>query len=632
MVARTRLTTQPRVRRMSEDLANQIAAGEVVERPASAVKELVENALDAGARRVRVELEKGGLSLIRVVDDGHGMSADDARLCIERHATSKLTEREQLFAIGTYGFRGEALPSIASVSRFSLTTKPHDVLGGTRIEVEGGHVADIRDVGAPPGTEVEVRDLFFNTPARLKFLKRESTELRHVTETLQRLALAYPETHFSVSHNGRTYLDLPSVDDVAQRLVTILGRDDARDMYPLLPAEQDGVTCSGYFSQPRLTRRTSAGVWTFVNRRYIRDRSVQSAIRVGYQNMIDRGRYPVVLLYLDVPVDTVDVNVHPMKTEVRFHQTDAVFRAVRRAIANSLAEAPWVPTGAEGAPAPTSRRESAHAPSAPSAEQETLPIRSYTLRTDRRFDAGRTSGTGSGASAGWVAGGTAPDAPVAREADGVGPTSDAARGASDGALASRSAFFQSLHYIGHFRGTYLLASDGDGLVVVDQHAAHERIWFERLRLAWYERRREVQPLLVPQVLSFTPVRAATMSAHLEFFEGLGFEIEPFGGTEFALKSAPVVLGQRPLRPLLRDTLDELAEYGASNRLDDAIDAILLRMACHGSIRAGDVQNAQEVSQLFRELDAVDFGANCPHGRPVYFRLSIEELETRFDRR
>ena len=606
---------------MSEELANQIAAGEVVERPASAVKELVENALDAGAKRVRVELERGGLALIRVVDDGHGMSADDARLCIERHATSKLTEREQLFAIGTYGFRGEALPSIASVSRFTLITKPHDVLGGTRVDVEGGRVTDIRDTGAPPGTEIVVRDLFYNTPARLKFLKREATELRHVTETLQRLALAYPETHFSVAHNGRVYLDLPAVDDIAQRLVTLLGRDDARDMLPLQPAEQDGVRCSGFISQPRLTRRTASGVWTFVNRRYIRDRAIQSAIRVGYQGMLDRGRYPVALLYLDVPHDAVDVNVHPMKTEVRFHQTDAVFRAVRRSIANSLAEAPWIPKG-EG-PQPAHPREEGDI--APNVSQESLPIRSYTLRSDRRFG---ESVEGAG---GW----SAVDAPPVGPAPSIAPQppdGGASEANADPPAPARGTFFQSLHYIGHFRGTYLLASDGDGLVVVDQHAAHERIWFERLRVAWYERRHQVQPLLVPQVISFTPVRAATMSAHLEFFEGLGFELEPFGGTEFALKAAPVVFGQRPLKALLIDTLDELADVGASSRLEDAVDALLLRMACHGSIRAGDVQSAPEVAQLFRELDEVDFGANCPHGRPVYFRLSLEELETRFDRR
>ena len=306
---------------MPEDLANQIAAGEVVERPASAVKELVENALDAGATRIRVELERGGLERIRIVDDGCGMTADDSRLCIERHATSKLTDKAQLFAIGTFGFRGEALPSIASVSRFALTTKPHGALGGTRVRVDGGVVVEVADAGCPPGTEIEVQDLFFNTPARLKFLKQETTELRHVTESVQRIALAHPNVHITVAHNGRTYLDFPRVTNLAERLLVVLGRDDASMVYPLEPAEQDGVRCTGFFGQPTLSRRTSATIWTFVNGRFVRDKTVMSAIRVGYDSMIDRGRYPVALLELEVALDAVDVNVHQMKTEVSFHDT-----------------------------------------------------------------------------------------------------------------------------------------------------------------------------------------------------------------------------------------------------------------------------------------------------------------------
>lgn len=604
---------------MPEDLANQIAAGEVVERPASAVKELVENALDAGATRVRVELERGGLALIRVVDDGCGMSAEDARLCIERHATSKLTRRDQLFSIGTFGFRGEALPSIASVSRFSLTSKPTGALGGTRVRVEGGVVREVSDAGAPPGTEVEVRDLFFNTPARLKFLKREATELSHVTEALQRVALAHPAVHFTVAHNGRTYLDLPRVHDIAERLRVVLGRDDASQVYPLEPAAQDGVRCTGYFGQPTLTRRNSSKIWTFVNGRYVSDRTILSAIRIGYDNMLDRGRYPVVLLTLDVPLDTVDVNVHPMKTEVRFHDAQAVFRAVRRSIAQSVAAAPWVEGGPKPSVSDAWRAVPAEAPPQPVPEQGSLPVRAYSLHRTREGSWGQRSGWGSDAD----------HAPTARSTTwSRRPMLDG----EDGSAEGRTGFFQSLQYIGHVRGTYLLASDGEGLVVVDQHAAHERITYEVLRRAWRERRTQQQPLLVPQVLELDAVRAGTMSDQLEFFGALGFDIEPFGGHDFALKAAPAVLSGRPLLAMLTDALDDLAEHGASGRIDAAVDAILVRMACHGSIRAGDVLNAEEVFGLFRDLDGVDFGANCPHGRPVYFRMGIDELETRFERR
>jgi DNA mismatch repair protein MutL len=607
---------------MPEDLANQIAAGEVVERPASAVKELVENALDAGATRIRVELERGGLERIRIVDDGCGMTADDARLCIERHATSKLTDKAQLFAIGTFGFRGEALPSIASVSRFALTTKPHGALGGTRVRVDGGVVVEVADAGCPPGTEIEVQDLFFNTPARLKFLKQETTELRHVTESVQRIALAHPNVHITVAHNGRTYLDFPRVTNLAERLLVVLGRDDASMVYPLEPAEQDGVRCTGFFGQPTLSRRTSATIWTFVNGRFVRDKTVMSAIRVGYDSMIDRGRYPVALLELEVALDAVDVNVHPMKTEVRFHDTQAVFRAVRRSIAQSVSAAPWVPLGAPTfAPARPPERSDAIG-SAPVPEQVGLPVKSYSLH--------RSVSGGSASRYGW-SGDAEPVAVVA---------ASGARTEHASTLSLRlpepedggATFFQALTYLGHLRGTYLLAADAAGLVVVDQHAAHERITFEVLRLAWRDRRTQSQPMLVPQVLELDPVRAGTLTDALEFFARLGFEIEPFGGTDFALKAAPAVLTGRKLVPMIYDTLDELAEHGNSDRLTAAVDAILVRMACHGSIRAGDTLTADEVFALFRDLDRVDFGANCPHGRPVYFRMSIEELETRFERR
>ena len=607
---------------MPEDLANQIAAGEVVERPASAVKELVENALDAGATRIRVELERGGLERIRIVDDGCGMTADDARLCIERHATSKLTDKAQLFAIGTFGFRGEALPSIASVSRFSLTTKPHGALGGTRVRVDGGVVVEVADAGCPPGTEIEVQDLFFNTPARLKFLKQETTELRHVTESVQRIALAHPNVHITVAHNGRTYLDFPRVTNLAERLLVVLGRDDASMVYPLEPAEQDGVRCTGFFGQPTLSRRTSATIWTFVNGRFVRDKTVMSAIRVGYDSMIDRGRYPVALLELDVALDAVDVNVHPMKTEVRFHDTQAVFRAVRRSIAQSVSAAPWVPLGAPAVAPARPPGQSEAAVSAPLPEQVGLPVKSYSLH--------RSVTGGSASRYGW-SGDAEPVTVVAAS----GTRTERASTLSlrlpepqDGGAT----FFQALTYLGHLRGTYLLAADAAGLVVVDQHAAHERITFEVLRLAWRDRRTQSQPMLVPQVLELDPVRAGTLTDALEFFARLGFEIEPFGGTDFALKAAPAVLTGRKLVPMIYDTLDELAEHGNSDRLTAAVDAILVRMACHGSIRAGDTLTADEVFALFRDLDRVDFGANCPHGRPVYFRMSIEELETRFERR
>lgn len=593
-----------RVSRMPDDLANQIAAGEVVERPASAVKELVENAIDAGARRVRVDLEEGGLRLIRVTDDGCGMDRSDAALCVERHATSKLTSPDQLFEISTLGFRGEAIPSIASVSRFRMLTKPHGELGGTRVVVDGGAPAEISDAGCPAGTEIEVRELFFNTPARLKFLKTRSTELKHSIEAVQRLALPNPGIGFVVTHNGRTVVELPAVEAWSDRVYGVVGDADARQLYEARPAEQDGASCTGFYGAPSLTRRTSAGVWTFVNGRFVRDRTITSAIRAGYEGMLDRGRHPVVVLAIQVPPRAVDVNVHPMKIEVRFHDASSVFRAVRRAIATSLADAPWVgdELRSSGDAKPTADSDGTPGPT-----QEHIPVRSYTLHTTRTFEPGARA----------VA---APDALTHRlpaPADSAPP---------------EAGFFASLHYIGSFRGTYLLANDAHGLVVVDQHAAHERITFEVLRRAWTERRRERQPMLFPAVLHLDSLRSALLADHVAFFETVGFEIEPFGGTDWALKAVPSILARARADALIRDALDELAEAGGSTRIEEAADAVLLRMACHGSVRAGDSLTEREVHALFEQLDRIDFGGNCPHGRPVYFRMTLDELERRFERR
>lgn len=600
---------QDRIRVMPSDLADQIAAGEVVERPASAVKELVENALDAGATKIDIELREGGLDLIRVCDDGGGMTRADATLCVQRHATSKLTTRQQLFAIDTLGFRGEALPSIASVSRFALLTKPHGALGGTRVTIEGGRRMQVSDAGAPPGTEVTIRDLFYNTPARLKFLKTRATELKHVVEWVQRMAVVNPQVAFRLEHNDRKILDLPAVDRIEDRVFSVFGAKDAEGLHPLEPAHQDGVTCTGLFGQPTLSRRTTSGLWAFVNGRFVRDRTIMGAIRVGYQGMIDKGRHPVVVLFLDVPPTAVDVNVHPAKTEVRFHASSAVFRAVRRAIANGLSVAPWVP---DGAPAPRSpwygkaAGDEAQSGELASQPQPALPVRRYALHGPN-----------------WNA--AAPRENVSGTAP---PFQDVPRLPRD----HNAGYFEALAYIGHISSTYLLASDGHGLVVVDQHAAHERITFEKLRTAWRERRYQQQPMLVPQVLSLDPIRAAVMADNLSVFERLGFEIDPFGGDDYALKAAPAVLDKKRHAALIVDALDEIAEQGQSGQVDEAIDAVLLRMACHGSVRAGDSLTVDEVYQLYRELDEVDFGANCPHGRPVYFRMSLEELEDRFGRR
>lgn len=610
MEAKTRRETlsRGRVRVLSPELSNQIAAGEVVERPASAVKELVENALDAGARRIFVDLEEGGRKLIRVTDDGCGMTREDARLALERHATSKITTVDDLNAITTLGFRGEALPSIASVSRFRMVTKPPETLGGTEVVVEGGSLASIRDSAAAAGTVIEVAELFFNTPARKKFLKRVATELRNVSEMIIRLAMVWHNVHFRLTHNGRKRLDVPPHPEHADRLLALLGKETWSAMHPLpvLP-HVEGVSCSGFFSQPSHTVRGSGSLYTYVNGRYIRDKTILAAISSAYRELLPKGRSPVAVLLLEVPPDFVDVNAHPTKVEVRFRSPDPIFRSVYRGLREGLGAGPW----AQDAETTSAIAASASADLAPDPEpsqrQAGLDFRAPGP-APAAFDLGALVGGPSG--------------------DRSGPGGQRAGVAEPGSAG----YFARLRYIGQTHKCYLLASDADGLVVIDQHAAHERITFQRLKAIWEGRSPEAQQLLFPLQLELDALRAATLEEHLELFSTMGFELMPFGGNAFALKSVPGILAGARYERVIRDAIDDLSNLGRTQSVDDAIEAVISRMACHGSVRAGDQLTPEEADALFAQMDRVDFAANCPHGRPVFFKMTLEELEKRFDRR
>lgn len=628
------------IRILPPDLSNQIAAGEVVERPASAVRELVENSLDAGATRIEVELLEGGAQLIRVTDDGRGMSAGDAERSIQRHATSKIATREDLFRIASYGFRGEALPSIASVSRFELVTRTRDTLEATRLVVEGGSLKIAEPWSAPVGTSITVKDIFYNTPARRKFLKTKNHEQRICVQAIEDLALPRPDVSYTLIANGRTVLKLPAVDDIWQRVSEVVGYENSKQLYPAAPAEQDGVTAWGFISSPSLTERNASGVHVFVNGRAIRDRSLIAAVKTGYETLIDRARSPVAFIFVTVPFDALDVNVHPAKTEVRFSNPSAVFRAVRRAVATAVAGAPWQ----EGRSAGLTGELPPRAVTGPAAEAveplaqgdlaiwSNAPRRSYTLQRD---DAPHFQG-GYGSVSVPSVGVPSFDAP----SQAFAAPFEEARVAADGAVAASATgdelpgagWFQSLHYIGPLHRLYLLLSGPNGLIVVDQHAAHERITYEHLRQTWRAKSVPVQPLLVPDTISLSPTRALTLLDHLDFFAKLGFELEDFGDNDFVLRSMPAWFGARDFRPMLHDALDDLALDGETTQIEAALDAVLSRMACHGSIRAGDTISRDEVQQLMRDLDTVDFGANCPHGRPVYLPIDLFELESRFERR
>ena len=591
------------------ELANQIAAGEVVERPASVVKELVENALDAQATQVFVTVEGGGRRKISVVDNGFGMSRGEARLCLERHATSKVRTFEDLGNISSLGFRGEALPSIASVSRFSLTTRREEDLEGTTVRVLGTESIEVAPAPCPVGTEVTVEALFFNTPARFKFLKTEATERRHITEVMMRLALARRSIHIRLVAEGRTVMDAGPYVDMADRASAVLGTAVSEHLYPVLgEARRGNVTVTGMFSAPHAFRRNTSGLFTFVNGRFVRDQRIIAAVRTGYSGLLEKGQYPTVVLRIMVPPAEVDVNVHPAKIEVRFHQPDLVFRAVRAALIDGLAEAPWVPQGkgkrlytlhgAGDGEVPKLRLSGGRLPAENEPVQETLAI---TRRADPESSLG-----------GWW---------TSREPPRLDPAS-----------VTRHDYFASLSVIGVLRSTYILCQDDEGLVVIDQHAAHERITFERLKEVYAGHHREIQALLLPVQLELDALQSQTLEEQVPFFEALGFELDAFSEGTFVLRSVPAVLLGASYQRLIRETLDELAQSGHSQRVDEAMDAVLSRMACHGSVRAGDQMAPEESRALLSQMDQIDFRGNCPHGRPVYFRMSWEDIERRFERR
>ncbi len=621
----------PTVHRLPEALANQIAAGEVVERPAAAIKELVENALDAGARRIEVVLEDGGRRRFEVVDDGHGMSRDDALLALERHTTSKLSSADDLFDIHTFGFRGEALPSIASVARLTVTTRRPEELAATRIEVEGGKIRSTTEAGAPAGTRVEVEDLFFNVPARLKFLKSRATELGHVVDWVSRLALANPAVGFTVSEAGRVHLKADPTSELKERIAAVLGRELFDLLFPV-EGRVGEVALSGYCAGPARQNATTREIFTFVNRRFVRDRGLLHAVSRAYEGVVQVGRSPSVVLFLEVPPATVDVNVHPQKLEVRFAEPRAVYDAVARSVGQLLATSPWLPS------AP--RRVYTMHPATPQPEPESAPPSrqlastaspalepSWTPRQERISDALLR----------WkerhLDGPIAPDPPlVLRDPAATLPLSvesaQARQSPAEGAPALR---FGELRYLGQVHRTYLVCEAPEGLVLLDQHAAHERVLYEKFRAGRAGEAQKGQPLLMARSLDFSPAEARLVEAALEELRDLGFELEPFGGTTFSLTAAPAALEGADLPRVVRELAAELGQYGTSHAATALEEALLARMACHAAVRAGDPLLPEEARRLLESLDGTPFHAQCPHGRPVVVRFEVQRLEELFAR-
>ncbi len=595
------------VRKLPDSLVNRIAAGEVVERPASVVKELVENAIDAGAGEIHVLIRDGGRALISVADNGCGMARDDLCLAVERHATSKLADKF-LSRIGTFGFRGEALPSIAAVSRLTIATRQPGDDTGWALEVNAGHKGEARPLAQADGTRVEARDLFFATPARLKFLKAAATETRHAVEAIQRLAMAHPEVGFFVGDGARPLLSLPAgggdfEEARLHRLSTILGSEFARSAV-VVAGERDGIRLGGFAGLPTLNRRVAAMQFLFVNGRPVRDRLLYGAIRGAYQGLLPTDRHPMAALFVDAAPEDVDVNVHPTKAEVRFRDAGLVRGLIVSTLRHALAGAAQrtavslpTPAAAEGAATPLAGRR--YMVGAFQPRSVAMPLFPGLRETAEPFD-------------------SAPNAPASTGDDGG---DDRERPALPLGLARAQ-----LH------ATYIIAETSGGIVVVDQHAAHERLTQQRLKREMAAGAPARQGLLIPEVIELDEGRVSALAARVAELGALGMVIETFGAGAIIVREVPALLGAIEVGALIRDIADELVGEGAHLSLNERLDKVIATMACHNSVRAGRRLNLSEMNALLREMEATAFSGQCSHGRPTYVELSLAEIEKLFGRR
>ncbi len=606
--ARTRLFLP--IQLLSDALISQIAAGEVIERPASVVKELVENALDARAGRIEVELERGGCGLIRVRDDGIGIQAQEIALALARHATSKIASLDDLESVATLGFRGEALPSIASVSRLSLVSRSAAADHAWAVEARDGEIAAAVPASHPQGTSVEVRDLFFNVPARRKFLRSEATEYQHIVRMLERLALSRFEVAFTLVHNGKTVWSLPAARSAPERLARvarICGEEFAGHVIELQHDTQS-LRLSGWLALPTFSRSQSDLQFAFLNGRFVRDKLLAGAARLGYQDVMFHGRFPAYLLYVELDPTMVDVNAHPQKLEVRFRDSrrihDFVFRTLERVLADTR-------------------------PSAESAGSAPLDWLTGSARFDRvaapnqaRFalPEGRAPRAGENAYRGLV------------EREGLSAFGDLAVAAvrDEAAMRDEAAVGEApLGYaIAQLHGVYILAQTAEGIVLVDMHAAHERVMYERMKKLLAGETAQ-QQLLMPEILHVTPAQAEAAEAHAQEFAALGFGVSRLAPDQLALRAIPSLLAGRDPASIVRDVLSDLLEQGHSRRVEESINHLLATMACHAAVRAQRNLSLPEMNALLREMEGTERADQCNHGRPTWVRLSLADLDRLF---
>ena len=595
-------------------MIDQIAAGEVVERPSSVVKELVENALDAGATRVRVEVREGGTALVAITDNGIGMSPSDAHLSLQRHATSKLNATSDLLRIATFGFRGEALPSIASVSRMRMRTRLRGSAPDApayEIRLEGGRVVREGEVGAPEGTRIEVADLFENVPARRKFLKKASTEWTHIADWMTRLALVLPGIHFELQRDDKPAVIWPATAEPLDRIAAVLSERDAAGLVAV-EYEEPGGHVQAFVSTPEHTRPNTNGLYLFVNGRPVRDKLIRQAVLTPYRDWLPRGRFPIAVLFLTVPTEDVDVNVHPAKWEVRFVEPRAIHRLIRHSIRSAISERSWLGGGA--------------GPVAAGGE-DTVVRASWDMGLSSAGNGG-VQERSAGETTDWV---MAPRHPE-RTVHGAG-SEDLAPAGSEGLR------FSELRSLGQMSASYLLVEGERGLLLIDQHAAHERILYERMRAQWLEQGIASQGLLLPQTITLEVPSIAALREHADAVARIGFEIDAFGEEAVIVRAVPALLGQRDPVELVRELARELESEGVRGEVGvdvtrwlPGVDRIFATLACHAARRFGDHLQSEEQRVLLRELDTIPWSPTCPHGRPVAVSIDLSEIERRFSRR
>jgi DNA mismatch repair protein MutL len=599
------------LRRLPETLVNQIAAGEVIERPAAVLKELVENAIDAGAGQVDAVLRDGGRAFLSVSDDGCGMDRRELELAVERHATSKLPD-DDLIRIATLGFRGEALPSIGAVSRLGVASRARGAEAAWRLTVEGGRKGPAEPVAQGPGTRVEVRDLFFATPARLKFLKSPRSELGHAKDALARLAMAHPEVGFTLAEESRRLLDLPAADGELfearlKRLAAVMGRDFAENALPIEAVRED-LRLTGYIGLPTLNRANAQAQYLFVNGRPVRDKLLFGAVRGAYRDFLAHDRHPLVALFLELAPEQVDVNVHPAKTEVRFREPGLVRGLIVGACRHALAEAGHRASTTVSAAALGRFQPGGPAPGSWHTGSWQAP-------------AAGPRGFAEAAAAYHAPLPGVNGAPAARPAD--GETAEVESAGSDYPLGAARA---------QVHATYIVAQTGDGIVIVDQHAAHERLVYERMKRDLAAEGVASQLLLIPEVVELDERAAERLAARAPELKELGLVLEPFGPGTVVVREVPALLGEADVQGLVRDLADQLAELGEAMALSERLAQVCGTLACHGSVRAGRRLSTEEMNALLRQMEATPHSGQCNHGRPTYVELKLADIERLFGRR